>query len=187
MTDQEFESCMILMTQGDREGLRLVYEEYIGYIYAIVLDVLKNKENAEDISTDFFLKLWHIADTYKPGNGHRGWMARIARNMSIDFIRKHKREELNDMQQAAEEGDREGAGSLYEGDVTSQIEEEVISQMSLTEALSYLNEKEREVINLKIIADMTFKEIAELLQTPMGTITWRYQSAIKNLRRCGYE
>ena len=46
MTDQEFESCMILMTQGDREGLRLVYEEYIGYIYAIVLDVLKNKENA---------------------------------------------------------------------------------------------------------------------------------------------
>ena len=69
MTDQEFESCMILMTQGDREGLRLVYEEYIGYIYAIVLDVLKNKENAEDISTDFFLKLWHIADTYKPGNG----------------------------------------------------------------------------------------------------------------------
>ena len=106
MTDQEFESCMILMTQGDREGLRLVYEEYIGYIYAIVLDVLKNKENSEDISTDFFLKLWHIADTYKPGNGHRGWMARIARNMSIDFIRKHKREELNDMQQAAEEGDQ---------------------------------------------------------------------------------
>ena len=71
--------------------------------------------------------------------------------------------------------------------MTSQIEEEVISQMSLTEALSYLNEKEREVINLKIIADMTFKEIAELLQAPMGTITWRYQSAIKKLRRCGYE
>ena len=73
MTDQEFESCMILMTQGDREGLRLVYEEYIGYIYAIVLDVLKNKENAEDISTDFFLKLWHIADTYT--DTEAGWHA----------------------------------------------------------------------------------------------------------------
>ena len=50
-----------------------------------------------------------------------------------------------------------------------------------------LNDNEREVIQLKIVADMTFKEIAQLLNTPMGTITWRYQNAIKKLRRCGYE
>ena len=52
--------------QGDKEGLREVYEAYIGYIYTIILDVLKNKENAEDVSADFFIKLWDIAGTYKP-------------------------------------------------------------------------------------------------------------------------
>ena len=42
-------------------------------------------------------------------------------------------------------------------------------------------------INMKILGEMTFKEIAEVLNIPMGTVTWRYQNAIKKLRRCGYE
>lgn len=189
MTDVQFEECIMRMAQGDKEGLRMIYEEYIGYIYAVVLDVLKNKENAEDISADFFIKLWTIAASYKPGNGHRAWMVRIARNMSIDFLRKHRREDLSDkMEDAGEtaEGDSYGR-SIYGADTGSQVEDEVISDLSLQEALAMLNDNEREVINLKIVADMTFKEIAELLNTPMGTITWRYQNAIKKLRRCGYE
>ncbi len=189
MTDVQFEECIMRMAKGDKEGLRMIYEEYIGYIYAVVLDVLKNKENAEDISADFFIKLWSIAGTYKPGNGHRAWMVRIARNMSIDFLRKHRREDLSDkMEDVGEtaEGDSYGR-SIYGGDTGSQVEDEVISDLSLQEALAMLNDNEREVINLKIVADMTFKEIAELLNTPMGTITWRYQNAIKKLRRCGYE
>lgn len=189
MTDVQFEECIAQMVRGEKDGLRVIYEEYIGYIYAIVLDVLKSKENAEDISADFFIKLWSVAGTYRPGSGHRGWMARIARNMAIDFLRKHKREELNDrMEDAGEEREAGSRGrSIYSGENASLVEEEVISDMSLKEALMLLNEKEREVINLKIMADMTFKDIAELLNVPMGTITWRYQSAIKKLRRCGYE
>lgn len=189
MTDVQFEQCITRIVQGDKDGLRVIYEEYIGYIYAIVLDVLKSKENAEDISADFFIKLWSVAGSYRPGSGHRGWMARIARNMAIDFLRKHKREELNDrMEDAGDEKESGSRGrSIYSGDTASLVEEEVISDMSLQEALMQLNEKEREVIHLKIMADMTFKDIAELLHVPMGTITWRYQSAIKKLRRCGYE
>lgn len=189
MTDVQFEECIARMAQGDKDGLRMIYEEYIGYIYAVVLDVLKNKENAEDISADFFIKLWSIAGSYKPGNGHRAWMVRIARNMSIDFLRKHRREDLSDkMEDAGENAESDSYGrSIYGGDTSSQVEDEVISDLSLQEALAMLNDNEREVINLKIVADMTFKEIAELLNTPMGTITWRYQNAIKKLRRCGYE
>ncbi len=189
MTDVQFEKCISMVAQGDKEGLRDIYEEYIGYIYAVVLDVLKNKENAEDISADFFIKLWQVAGSYKPGNGHKAWMVRIARNMAIDFLRKHRREDLSDkMEDAGEQAESDSYGrNIYGGDTSSQVEEEVISDLSLQEALAMLNEKEREVINLKVIADMTFKEIAELLNTPMGTITWRYQSAIKKLRRCGYE
>lgn len=189
MTDVQFEECISRMAQGDKDGLRQIYEEYIGYIYAVVLDVLKNKENAEDISADFFIKLWSVAGSYKPGNGHRAWMVRIARNMSIDFLRKHRREDLTDkMEDAGEHAESESYGrSIYGSDTASQVEEEVISDLSLQEALALLNDKEREVINLKVVADMTFKEISQLLNTPMGTITWRYQNAIRKLRRCGYE
>lgn len=189
MTDAQFEQCIQKIRQGDKEGLRQIYEAYIGYVYAAVWDVLKNKENAEDISADFFIKLWDVAGSYKPGNGHKGWMLRIARNMAIDFIRKRKREELSDMiEDASQEAEGDSYGkSIYGGDHASPVEEEVISDASLRDALALLNDKEREVINLKVLADMTFKDIALLTDTPMGTITWRYQSALKKLRRCGYE
>ena len=52
---------------------------------------------------------------------------------------------------------------------------------------SVLNEGEREIINLKILGDLTFKEIASVLSMPMGTVTWKYQNAVKKIRRCGYE
>lgn len=189
MTDSEFGKAIDQMVAGDREGLRIIYEEYVSYIYTVVYDVLKNRENAEDITTDFFIKLWNIASTYKGGNGHRGWMVRIAHNMSIDFLRKYRREDLTDMMEDASsenEGDSYGK-SIYGGENKSQVEQQVISDMSFQEALELLNEKEKEVINMKVLGDMTFKEIAEVLDVPMGTITWRYQNALKKLRSLGYE
>ena len=67
------------------------------------------------------------------------------------------------------------------------MEEEVIGEFTVKEAFSKLKEAEREVVHLKIMGDMTFQEISELLQIPMGTVTWRYREAIKKLRRYGYE
>ena len=53
VTDQEFAQCIERITQGDKDGLRQIYEEYIGYIYAVVFDVLKNK----DFEADYFTKI----------------------------------------------------------------------------------------------------------------------------------
>jgi len=67
------------------------------------------------------------------------------------------------------------------------VEDTVIGDMTVTEALASLSENERQVVSMKILSDMTFNEIAEALKTPMGTITWRYREAMKKLRRLGYE
>lgn len=190
MTDAEFDDCMRSMQSGDKDALQRIYDDYIAYIYTCVYSVLKNKENAEDLTSDFFLKLWEISDRYKPGNGHKAWMVRIAHNMSIDFLRKRRRETLTDqMEDAMEDESTESrGGSIYDGEhETSPVESEVISNLFLEEALSNLTEDEREVINMKIICDMTFKDIAMTLGVSMGTATWKYQSAMKKLRRCGYE
>ncbi len=173
VTEERFEQCIQRMNQGDKEALREVYEEYITYIYHIVLNVLQNKENAEDITSEFFIRLWEKSDTYKPGNGHKGWMASIARNMSVDFLRKHKREELTD--------------EFTEGGGQNEVEIPVLGEMLIEDALSRLDEKSRSIVHLKILGELTFKEIAEILHMPMGTVTWKYQEAMKLLRRCGYE
>lgn len=172
VTETRFEECIRAMNRGDRDGLKEVYEEYVSYIYGIVRALLHNKEEAEDITGDFFVRLWEKSDTYKPGGGHKGWMATIARNMAVDYIRKHKREEFSE--------------TVSEKESDENVEQQVLADISINEALATLKESERKVVHLKIMGELTFKEIAEILNQPMGTVTWHYNQAIKKLRRCGY-
>lgn len=173
VTEARFDECIRAMNRGDKNGLKEVYEEYVSYIYGIVRALLHNKEEAEDITSDFFIRLWEKSDTYKPGGGHKGWMATIARNMAVDYIRKHKREEFSE--------------TINDTESKENVEHQVIADISINEALATLKESERKVVHLKIVGELTFREIAEILEQPMGTVTWHYNQAIKKLRRCGYE
>lgn len=174
MTQSEFEASVAKIKQGDKEGLKEIYEAYISYIYMIVLGVVGNRENAEDVTSEFFIKIWTVADTYQPGGGHKAWLATIARNMALDFLRKNKREIPTEE---------------FEEDISEAEtpEEEVVGELSVQDALAVLNEAERQVVDMKVLGEMSFREISECLNIPMGTVTWRYQNAIKKLRRCGYE
>lgn len=180
MSEEQFNSCIALIISGDRRGLKEIYEAYLSYIYRIILGVVGRKEDAEDITTEFFIKLFQTADKYKPGTGHKGYMAIIARNMAIDFMRKNKREILESFTVS---DDEEYKPEPLANDNT---EEEVLEEVSLTDALKVLNDKERIIIDMKILSEMTFQEISDSLHIPMGTVTWRYREAIKKLRRCGY-
>ena len=183
MTDKEFDAAMSKIRQGDKQGLQEIYEAYIGLIYAIVLDVLQNKESAEDVTSDFFIKIWDKADYYKSGQGHKAWMAAIARNMAIDYLRKYRKEEASDFLEDIDSEELSQKTMGYE----SPVEREIIADVSVKEALSELKEKERQIMNMKILGDMTFQEIADALHIPLGTVTWRYRNAVNKLRRCGYE
>ena len=94
MTDKEFDTCMALIVQGEKDALKTIYDEYVKYIFSIVYQMVQSKENAEDITSEFFIKLWTGAEKYSPGKGHKGYLATIARNMTIDFLRKSGRELL---------------------------------------------------------------------------------------------
>lgn len=189
MSEQQFEQAVARMVQGDKTGLREIYEAYIGYIYRIIYEVLQNKENAEDVTSDFFIRLWDKAEQFKPGSGHKGYLATMARNMAIDYIRKHRKEELTAMLQdiEAESCEEETSKNNYFKETDSEVEKNVIQDITIKEALETLKPSERQVVSLKVLGEMTFKEIAQAMGIPMGTVTWKYQNAIKKLRRCGYE
>lgn len=179
MEDCVFDRCMERIRSGDKDALKDIYLAYGGYIFHLILGILGNRENAEDVTSEFFIKLWDAADKYVPGNGHRGWLSRIARNMAIDYLRAHKREVVYDMEEEISELPAAGGKDT--------TEETVLSDMTMEEALNQLKPAEREVVHLKIVGDFTFEEIAKMLGSPMGTVTWRYREAMKKLRRCGYE
>ena len=189
MTNAEFDKAILRIKGGDRGGLKDIYEAYLAYIFRAVFEILKNRENAEDVTSDFFIKLWEKAASYHPGGGHRAFLTVMARNMAIDFLRKHGKEELTAMLQdlgTEPDGERHSPPpAMHTGE--NPTEAEVIAEMSLQAALDSLGEAERQVVSMKVLGELTFREIAEVLACPQGTITWRYQNAIKKLRRCGYE
>lgn len=175
MTQEEFNGCMERMKCGDKDGLHDIYVAYLSYIYTIVYGIVCSRENAEDLTSEFFIKLWEIADGYHPQDkGHKAYLATVARNMALDFLRKNRREVLSEE-------------LPEEADPGSNVEAEVISDVGLKEALASLKESERTVVSMKILSDMTFQEIADALSEPLGTVTWRYRNALEKLRRYGYE
>lgn len=179
LEEAQFISAVEKMKMGDKEGLREIYQAYISYIYSIVYQIIQNKENAEDVTSEFFLRLWEKAGQYNADrSGHRGYLATIARNMSIDFLRKNGKEQPVEMQDDSEEDIAAGG--------TVSVEQEVLEELSMKEALEKLEVKEREIVHLKIVGELTFQEIAGILAIPLGTVTWKYQNALKKLRRCGY-
>ncbi len=199
MNERQFEEAVARMVQGDKTGLKEIYENYVGYIYRIIYEVLQSRENAEDVTSEFFIRLWNRAGQFKPGNGHKGYLATMARNMAIDFLRKHKREELTallqDLGSGPEEEEAAGQGRMqkaesegvYASSAPSGVEEKVLGDMTVSRALETLKPAERQIVSLKVLGELTFKEIASYLEIPMGTVTWKYQNAMKKLRRCGYE
>ena len=149
---------MSAMAAGDRDSLRYIYDAYLKLIYAVVYDTIGQREEAEDVTSEFFIKLYGIAGSYKPGNGHKRWIVTIAREALVDEIPE------------TEQG--------------SSMEEQVVNSVSLKEAMESLKPDEREIVDLKVAGGFTFKEISELVGKPMGTVTWLYNNAIKRLRRC---
>ena len=181
MTEAAFEAAVAKILAGDKSGLREIYDSYLGYIYQVIYGVVGRKEDAEDLTSEFFIKFWQQADKYRGGSGHKGYLATMARNMAIDHLRKFKREVLESFSQ-----DENDEVPVYEPAADDDTESEVIEDVGIKEAIASLDPKEQLIINMKVLSEMTFAEISKELGIPMGTVTWRYQAAIKKLRRYGY-
>ncbi len=176
MTDRQFEKRITLIQQGDKLGLKEIYDEYGKTVYQCVFQILHNRQDAEDVTSEFFLKLWQIADTYCFGGRHKRWLVTIARNMALDLLKKRKREVLTLNEDTGEGVPNEPADNV-------STEDTVTEKLSVAEALESLEESEREIVNMRILADMTFKDIAAVLGKPLGTVTWKYRNAIGKLRK----
>ena len=55
MNEQQFEQAVARMVQGDKTGLKEIYEGYIAYIYTVIMGIVRNRENAEDLTAEFFI------------------------------------------------------------------------------------------------------------------------------------
>lgn len=158
------------LKSGDETAFDKIYEMTYRKIYFVVLPILRDKALAEDIIQDTYLKFLEKMYDYKSRNS-LAYILTIARNLAINEYNKRKREikiESEDMSQF-------GYDQFLE--ISAENEE------MIRKALSILDQTERNVFLLHVIEDMKHKEIALVLNKPLGTITWVYQKAVRKMRK----
>lgn len=167
MSELEFQRCLREISDGKKESLKIIYDYYGHAIYSYALSIIKCEDLAKDICQDVFIKIWNSSSKYKNRNNHKSWIMTITKNTSIDYLRKYKKEDMIEQFNIIDNED------MIEG---------INEKFQIEEALNLLNDEEREVVILHTISDLTFKNIGEILNKPIGTVAWRYRESIKKLR-----
>ena len=171
MTNECFNALMERIKKKDSSALHEVYVEYHAYIYRIAYNVLCHREDAEDVASDVFVRIWDKASTFTDGTSHKGWLATLTRNMAIDLLRKQGRTYPCEVPE-----DTPALDSM--SDVEKRIDVERF--------LSRFPSDMREILHLKFYGGFTLKEIADVMELPPGTVNWKYAEAKKMLRGYGY-
>lgn len=178
-TDQEIVEAVLA---GKQHRFAELVDRYQGKIVNYVYRMLGNYDDAVDLSQDAFLKAYSALDSYRPKYPFPAWLFRIARNAAIDELRRRKLATVS-----IDEPIRTGEGTI-ERDVEGSRagpEEEFLQEEfrdRIEAAVGRLPEKYREPLVLRHAGDMTYDEIAEALELPLGTVKTRIFRAREALR-----
>jgi RNA polymerase sigma-70 factor (ECF subfamily) len=162
---------------GERrqDALAEVYRRHSGAVFALAQRITRNQTLAEEITQEIFVRLWNRWESYDPDRGSvRSFLLAHTHGRSVDLIRsessRRMREERETRQLVAAAG--------------PTLEEEVV-EMQMAEhvrgALASLHEAERSAIELAYFGGHSYREVAEILGEPEGTVKSRIRSGLKRL------
>lgn len=162
---------------GDRTAFSELYSATAAKLYGIILRITRDREAAEDILQDVFVRIWDRAGDFEPGRASPiTWMATIARNRAIDEIRKRGRAIHVDDDVLAELPAPEK--SALENVEANQ------SLRRLAVCLEGLEEKRREAVKLAYLEGWSREELAERFSIPTGTMKSWLRRSLQQLKDC---
>ena len=180
-TDDELMAAFIV---GEAAAMEALYLRYRQSIYSWLLRMTGNAAEAEDIYQDVWLKVIRSASDYRPGN-FKAWLWQIVRNKTTDRMRKKSPSLVLDTPVcAAGEGELTVIDQLSDdaaANALMQIEESE-RKSAVCDAIDALPAAQREVVLLRITGELSFKEIADMLAAPIGTVLARMHNAVKSLK-----
>jgi RNA polymerase sigma factor (sigma-70 family) len=164
------ETVLAAMGAGDRDAAVVFVRRFQSRVYGLALTMLRDRDLAEDVAQETFLRAWRHAGTYDARRGQVAtWLLTIARNAAVDRVRR-------------------GAATPVDPDVVAlefdRAEEaiDVPSRADVRSAVAALPADQRRALVLAMYAGRTAREIAELDGVPLGTVKTRIRTAMTRLR-----
>lgn len=168
INEKELKELFIELKMQNQIGFEKLYAKYKKLVYGIAFTILKNKEDSEDIVQIVFERLYKMDKEKLPTNKESSWLYTVTKNEAISLLRKRKN--TVDLE------------SIYEIEEKNDEINNIIDQDSYNRLISKLNDKEKEIIYLKVLANLSFDEIGKLLKEPTGTVKWRYYKSMHTLK-----
>lgn len=155
--------------RGEQDAFRELYEITYRPLYAFLLSHTLNSEDAQDLLQDTYIQIYKNCHMYKEQGNPMAWMMKIAKNLFLMKCRKDKVDSIN-----------------YD-DLQNELGFEVISnadnRMMLEKMFELLSVDDRNLIILHDVSGMKHREIAKLMDLPLGTVISRYNRVIRKLQK----
>lgn len=161
------ETAMQALKEGNTDAFEYIYNKTKRVVFYCAFSILKDHSLAEDIMQNTYIKVKQYCNSYQKGTKPIAWITTIARNLSINEHNRRKRELYTDFS----DNYKHGSYSLSD------------DKMVLSAAFEHLNDKERQLVIMHVIGGLKHRELAEIFNMPLGTVLFKYNAAIKKLRK----
>ena len=167
---------MPLVEGGDAEAFAVLYDRHGRMAYSLAYRMMGEKQEAEDVVQEAFIKVWRSAGGYRVGRGSvRTWILSIVHNRGIDQIRSHARR--GRMQDKVETSAPKSEPSEAFAETWKNAQ-----QKQVREALKTLPKEQLKILELAYFSGYTHVEIAESLELPLGTVKGRMRLGLQKIR-----
>lgn len=167
------------IVEGEGDALEALYDRHAGLVFSLARRITGDREAAEEVVQDTFLTVWRQAASYSPSRGRPySWLVRIARNRSIDELRRM------DSRERRQRRSREVLDAYTPDPALKAVEDarEAELRRLVSEALQDLPEPQREVVELSYFRGWSQVEISRRTGLPLGTVKTRMRLALSKLR-----
>jgi len=168
MLNSELDKYIVKFKNGDDEAFNTIYDETKKIVYLSIYSIIKSKDVIEDLMQDTYLKAIRALEYYVLGTNFKAWISKIAHNLAINEYNKNKNIDSLDDEMAPEVIDERVDNSLLDSSLRI-LEEEKKEEM-------------KEIFVYRIIFNMKFKDIANILELPKSTVFDIYNRAIKLIK-----
>ncbi len=171
------EDLMQLIRRGQAPAFEVIYERHASSAFSLAYRIVGTRNGAEDVSQEAFLNLWRSGARYERARGSvRTWVLGIVHHRAIDYLR---RATVHSKRRASDEGIEERFEATERTDVEVARRDEA---QAVRTAMDTLPGDQCKVIELAYFGGFTHTEIAEMLDTPVGTIKGRMRLGLKKMR-----
>ena len=180
--DAELIRLLDRIAARDHAALKALYDTCAGKLYGLALRVVVQRERAEDVLQEAFLTIWRSAGDYRASlSPPMAWMGLIVRSRGLDHLRRRTADRSHLTQELDEVLTETLVGESPNPMDTAQASEQA---WALHQCLGKLDNRQREVVSLAYIRDLSHSELAQQLKLPLGTVKTWIRRGLDQLRNC---